>query len=81
VLVNGALGFLENPAFAGGTAQILNALGEAPGRGVVTGGSVAAAAYASGVPEEKIGFISTGDVASLVLIEGKKLPGVEALRG
>lgn len=81
VLVNGALGFLENPAFAGGTARILNALGEAPGLGVVTGGSVAAAAYSSGVPEEKIGFISTGDVASLVLIEGKKLPGVEALRG
>jgi phosphoglycerate kinase len=80
-LLHGALGMLENPAFAGGTNGVLAALAEAPVFGVVTGGSVAAAALASGAPEEKIGFISTGDVASLVLIEGKKLPGVEALRG
>jgi phosphoglycerate kinase len=81
VLFHGALGMLENPAFAGGTNGVLAAMAEASAFGVVTGGSGAAAAFASGAPEEKIGFISTGDVASLVLIEGKKLPGVEALRG
>jgi phosphoglycerate kinase len=81
VLFHGALGMLENPAFAGGTNGVLSALAEATAFGVVTGGSVAAAAFSAGASEEKIGFISTGDVASLVLIEGKKLPGVEALRG
>lgn len=81
VLFHGALGMLENPAFAGGTNGVLSALAEATAFGVVTGGSVAAAALGAGASEEKIGFISTGDVASLVLIEGKKLPGVEALRG
>jgi phosphoglycerate kinase len=80
-LVHGALGFLKNPVFAGGTTQVLTALGEVSAHGIVTGASATAAALASGVAEEKIGFISTGDVASLVLIEGKKLPGVEALRG
>lgn len=81
VLLHGALGLLENPIFAGGTGGVLSALAEAPAFGVVTGGSATRAALASGIPEEKLGFISTGDVASLVLIEGKKLPGVEALRG
>jgi phosphoglycerate kinase len=80
-LLHGALGFLKNPVFAGGTRQVLAALAEAPAHGIVTGASVTAEALASGIAEEKIGFISTGDVASLVLIEGKKLPGVEALRG
>jgi phosphoglycerate kinase len=80
-LVHGALGFSKNPAFAGGTAQTLATLAEVEAHGIVTGGSATAAALSSGIPEEKIGFISTGDVASLVLIEGKKLPGVEALRG
>ena len=81
VLMHGALGFSKNPVFAGGTAQTLAALGGVAAHGIVTGGSATAAALSSGIAEEKIGFISTGDVASLVLIEGKKLPGVEALRG
>jgi phosphoglycerate kinase len=80
-LVHGALGFLKNPVFAGGTRRVLTALGEVSAHGIITGASVTAAALASGIAEDKIGFISTGDVASLVLIEGKKLPGVEALRG
>lgn len=81
VLCHGALGMLENPAFAGGTNGVLRALAEAPAFGVVTGAALAAAAVAAGIAEDEIGFVSTGDVASLVLIEGKKLPGVEALRG
>lgn len=81
VMLHGALGVLENPVFAGGSSGVLSALAAAPAFGVITGGSFTAAALASGTPEEQLGFISTGDVASLVLIEGKKLPGVEALRG
>ncbi len=81
VLWHGAMGVLENPVFAGGTRGLLTAVAEAPAFGVLTGGSVTAAALSSGLPEEQLGFISTGDVASLVLIEGKKLAGVEALRG
>jgi phosphoglycerate kinase len=80
-VLNGALGMLENPAFAGGTVGLLRALTQAPTFGVVTGGLVARAARDAELAESDLGFISTGDVASLVLIEGKKLPGVEALRG
>jgi phosphoglycerate kinase len=82
VLWHGALGALENPAFAGGTTRLLQALADASTFGLVTGGSVARAARAiSPELESKIGFVSTGGVASLVYIEGKKLPGVDALRG
>jgi phosphoglycerate kinase len=82
VLWHGALGVCENPTFAAGTLGVLSALGEAAAFGVVTGDSVAAAATAQGSElESKIGFVSAGGVASLVFIEGKKLPGVEALRG
>jgi phosphoglycerate kinase len=80
-IVNGALGMLENPAFASGTTGLLRALAQAPTFGVVSGGSAARAAYGAEITESELGFISTGDVASLVLIEGKKLPGVDALRG
>jgi phosphoglycerate kinase len=82
VLWHGALGALENPAFSGGTTRLLHALGEAAAFGLVTGGSVARAARTSSEDlESKIGFVSTGGMASLVFIEGKKLPGVDALRG
>lgn len=78
-LWHGALGVCENPAFAGGTQGLLNALAEMPPFGIVTGDSVAA--VASPELESKIGFVSTGGVASLVFIEGKKLPGASALSG
>ena len=82
VLCHGALGALENPAFSGGSEGILTSLAEAPAFGIVTGESLATAAAARGAElESAIGFVSTGGVASLVFIEGKKLPGVEALRG
>ena len=82
VLCHGALGALENPAFSGGSDGILTALAQAPAFGIVTGESLATAAGARGPEfESSIGFVSTGGVASLVFIEGKKLPGVEALRG
>jgi phosphoglycerate kinase len=82
VLWHGALGVAENPAFAGGTRGLLSALAEAPAFGVVTGDSAGQAVAGLGVElESKIGFVSAGGVAPLVFIEGKKLPGIEALRG
>jgi phosphoglycerate kinase len=81
VLLHGALGRLENPAFAAGTRGILTALAEAPAFGVVTGNAATALAQGTGAElESKIGLVSTGGMASLAVIEGKKLPGIEALR-
>ncbi len=82
VFWNGPLGLFENSAFAEGSVALARALAEAPGFTVVGGGdSVAAVARAGADIAQKIGFISTGGGASLELIEGHKLPGVEALRG
>lgn len=82
VFWNGPLGLFENPAFAAGSIGVARALAESSGFSVVGGGdSVAAVAAAGADVAGKIGFISTGGGASLELIEGLKLPGVEALRG
>jgi phosphoglycerate kinase len=78
---NGPMGLFENPAFAGGTTGMARALADAPGYSVVGGGDSAAALRQAGADlVQKIGFVSTGGGAALELLEGKKLPGVEALR-
>jgi phosphoglycerate kinase len=78
---NGPMGLFENPAFASGTNGVAQALAQGSGFSVVGGGdSVAAVEAAGDAVRSKMGFISTGGGASLELIEGKKLPGVEALR-
>jgi phosphoglycerate kinase len=75
------MGFFENPTFAGGTNGVAHALAASSGFSVVGGGDSVAAVMAAGKSVlDKIGFISTGGGASLELGEGKKLPGVEALR-
>jgi phosphoglycerate kinase len=82
VFWNGPMGLFENPAFAAGSVGVAKALAESPAFTVVGGGdSVAAVAAAGPGIAEKMSFISTGGGASLELIEGQKLPGVEALRG
>lgn len=82
VFWNGPMGLFENPAFAAGSIGVAQALARSSAFTVVGGGdSVAAVAAAGPGVAEKIGFISTGGGASLELIEGLKLPGIEALRG
>lgn len=78
---NGPMGLFEKAPFSQGTFGVARAIAASPGFSVVGGGDSAAAVRAAGEDiAAKMGFISTGGGAALELIEGKKLPGVEALR-
>lgn len=76
---NGPMGLFENPAFAGGTLAVAKAVGEATGFSVVGGGDSVAAIKQAGL-ERSFDHVSTGGGASLELLEGRVLPGVEVLR-
>ncbi|HWL85252.1 MAG TPA: phosphoglycerate kinase, partial [Polyangiaceae bacterium] len=81
VFWNGPMGLFEKAPFSNGTFGVARALSESKAFTVVGGGDSAAAVYAAGeAVAKKMGHISTGGGASLELIEGKKLPGIEVLR-
>jgi phosphoglycerate kinase len=81
VFWNGPMGLFENPAFAAGTLGMAQALAASSAHTVVGGGDSAAALRQAGADVvEKIGFVSTGGGAALELLEGQRLPGLEALR-
>jgi phosphoglycerate kinase len=78
VIWNGPMGVFEMDAFARGTFQVAEAVGNCYATTIIGGGDTDAAVNKAGVAS-KVSYISTGGGAFLELLEGKVLPGVKAL--
>lgn len=81
IIWNGPMGVFESPPFDLGTMAVANTMADATSHGATTivGGGDSAAAVARAGFAERMSHVSTGGGATLEFLEGKKLPGVEAL--
>jgi len=78
IVWNGPTGVYETPQFASGTHAMAYLLSQIPATTIIGGGSTAEVVEELGL-SDKMTWVSTGGGASLMLLEGKKLPGVEVL--
>jgi phosphoglycerate kinase len=79
IVWNGPMGVFEVSPFSRGTFQVARAVADNAGAISIVGGGDSVSAVRSAGVADKINHISTGGGASLEFLEGKKLPGVEAL--
>jgi phosphoglycerate kinase len=83
ILWNGPMGVFEMEKFSKGTTAIARAIAAATSKGaysLIGGGDSVAAINKNGLAD-KVSYVSTGGGAMLEYMEGKKLPGITAIRG
>ncbi len=80
VFWNGPMGVFEMPSFEAGTKAVADAVAANEAADTIIGGGDSVAAVNKFDLAEKMTFISTGGGASMELVQGEALPGVEALR-
>jgi len=83
ILWNGPMGVFEMEKFSKGTTEIAKAIAEATAKGAFSliGGGDSVAAINKNNLADKVSYVSTGGGAMLEYMEGKKLPGITAIRG